>query len=239
MRRLGLVAALMLLPAFTGAQRNAPGRTEAPLIISAIAKDLPCAGKPDLFSNGMVDRCRFTSGHRIGEHLIPAGSIAYFSPSGGLERVVLGREAAFCGQSLPAKATLFFGGGGELRDFWVHEKVKIQGFMLDDLEEGFGHRLRPDGKLHVVRLAEEAVVDGVPCATTLPLFRGWWHSIRLGGKSAVWFHPSGRLQQCMLARDATVASERFKRGDVVLLHDDGSLDKESPKLDWKPWPQLK
>lgn len=225
-----------LTPAPLTAQRNATS-LQTPTVITGNPRDVPCAGTPTRHNTGMVRACRLSADHRFGEHVVPAASDVEFSPMGALISARLGRESPFYGQALPARATVFFGADGEVRDFYVHEVAVIQGLPIDDFQQGVGAMLYRSGKLRAVRLARATVVDGVPCVTTAPLFRGFWHSIT--SPNLVWLFEDGSLEQCLVARDTTVRGESLARGDVVRFDRDGARNRTLPPLDWQGWTRLR
>ncbi len=98
-----------------------------------------------------------------------------------------------------------------------------------------GHMLHASGKLRAAWLAGEETIDGVPCASKLPLLGGAWHALRLGAQAMAWFYDDGRLRQAMLARDAIIHGQALRKGEVVSLRRDGTLDAAAKKLDWSGW----
>jgi hypothetical protein len=199
------------------------------------AQEVPCQGKAALHANGRIKHCRVGVVYRIGQHELPAGTSVHFSPSGQLTIAELTAEATIYGQQIPAEATLFFGSDGAMRTFWLHTSTVLRGYPLGRKEQGVGHMLYPNGKFRAIWLAEPTEIQGIPCASSLPLFRGGWHAMRLGAQKMTWFYDDGRLQQAMLSRDLSIQGHKFKRGDVIQLRRDGTLDRTSAKLDWQGW----
>lgn len=202
-------------------------------------QEVPCAGLPKLHGNGRIEQCTLAREHRLGEVTLPAQTQVKFHPMGGVAEAVLGAQAEVRGQVLPAQATLFFDSAGRVRHFWLLAEATLQGHRLRGMGTAYsghlGHMLHANGNLRAAWLAGEEVIDRIPCASRLPVFRGAWHAVRLGAQAMVWFHPDGRLRQAMLARDATVQGRAFKKGEVVSLRKDGTLDPAAEKLDWKGW----
>lgn len=239
-QRLALIAAVAMLAlplrgAFARRVEAVAARSMTRVEAKPFAQDVPCEGTPKRHDNGNLKRCRLASDHRFGQHRLPAGTQVEFAPSGQLEIAVLAREAIIYGQPLPARATLFFGPDTKLLHFWLHEETLLQGHRVASKEDGVGHMLYPNGTLRAIWLAEPEVVQGVPCARSLPFGQGWWHAIRLGAQAMTWFYDDGRLQQAMLSRNITIQGRPLKRGDVIKLNRDGTLDLTSPKLDWQGW----
>ena len=166
----------------------------------------------------------------MGAHRFPPGSVLTFAPSAALERVVLGREAAIYGQVLPANTTLHFWQDNRLRHFWLPVETTIQGYRLAARSDGAGDRLHPNGRLEAVWLIEDREVDGVPCTSSANPLRLGFQVWRLGTQRMVWFHDSGRLRQCLVARDAVVRGQRVHRGEVTVFTPAGDVDPGAPKI---------
>ena len=201
-----------------------------------VAQSVPCDATPKRRSDGTIESCRLATAYRLGSIELPISTEVTFFKSGVVNGAKLGGPTAVDGEPLPDGATLYFTSAGLPYDFFLERNGLYKGHHLVAISlgvHGVGHILRTDGKLKAIRLSEEETIDGIPCASTLPIFRGWWHGIRIGAQSQVWFYEDGRLQQAMLARDVTIQGHKFKAGDVVMLNRDGTLDLTSPKLDWK------
>lgn len=208
----------------------APVLAVAPLQLQA--QGMSCEGTPKRRTDGTIERCRLAAEYRVGNIALPAGSDLTVRTSGVVLEAVLRGPTMVGGQPLPDKATLSFDSAGIPYDFFLDKSAVYKGHHLRAKDKGVGHMLYPDGKLRAIWLAEEEVIDGIPCASNLPLFGGWWHAITIGAQAMAWFYENGQLQQAMLSRDFTIQGHSFKKGDVVRLNRDGTLDLTSPKLDW-------
>ena len=198
-----------------------------------------CADAPKRFDNGKLELCTLTHEYRMSELTLPSGSVLTFSKDGVLTEAFLGDRAVIYGQELPRQATLFFDPKGRMRHFWLREETSIQGHQLRSMGKGYtgylGHMLYTNGKLRAAWLAGEEMIDGVPCASKLPLLRGAWHAVKLGAQAMVWFYDEGHLRQAMLARDAIIQGHAFKKGEVISLRRAGTLDAAAKRLDWSGW----
>ena len=201
----------------------------APVAFVLPQDGIPCAETPSKYQTGRIKRCTLTQEHRIGAHLLPPGSEVYLDETGALAQVVLGAEAAFSGQVLPAKASVFFEPDGRMRFFWLHEDAVIQGHRIRGHEDGAGNRLHPNGTVRAIWLAGDEEIDGIPCTSSGNLLRMGMRVTSLGTKRMAWFHDNGRLQQAMLSRDAVIQGHAFKKGDLISLRRDGTLDLDAPK----------
>ena len=55
-------------------------------------------------------------------------------------------------------------------------------------------------------------------------------AMSLGTRRMAWFYDNGRLQRAMLSRDAVIQGHTFKRGDIIRLRRDGTVDLTAPTL---------
>lgn len=225
-----MLLALVILAAAPAASPRGAMVVLAPANRHALQSNLPCVDKATLHRNGTVKHCRLASEHRFGVQLLPAGSDVYLLETGVPERIVLGAGAAFNGQVLPAKATVFLERDGRLRSFWLPEDAVIQGHRIPGQEDRRGNRLHPNGTVRAVWLVGDQEIDGIPCTTSGNVFRMGLRVIRLGSRRMAWFYDNGRLQQAMLSRDAVILGHAFKKGDIISLRRDGTVDLAAPKL---------
>jgi hypothetical protein len=196
----------------------------------ALQSSIPCVAKPRLHRNGAIKHCRLANEHRFGAHVIPPGSDVYLHDTGVPWRIVLGADAAIYGQVLPAKASIFLERDGRLRFFWLHEDAVIQGHRIPGHEDGQGNRLHPNGTVRAIWLAGDQEIDGIPCTSSGNVLRMGMRVMHLGTKRMAWFHDNGRLQQAMLSRDAVIQGHAFRKGDIISLRRDGTLDVAAPPL---------
>lgn len=203
------------------------------------AGEVLCAGTPKWHYNGQIEQCTLARDYRSGDLSLPEGSLVTFTKTGMLAEAFLAAPVVVSGQTLPAKATLFFDSAGRMRHFWLREEAVIQGYRLRAMGKGYigylGHMLHPNGKLRAAWLAGEEVIDGLPCASKFPFLQGGWQAIRLGAQAMAWFYEDGHLRQAMLARDTTIQGQVFRKGEVLSLRRDGTLDLVTQKLDWNGW----
>lgn len=203
------------------------------------AGEVPCAGTPKRHDNGQIEQCSLARDYRIGDLSLPEGTLVTITKTGMLAEAFLAAPVVVSGQTLPPKATLFFDSAGRMRHFWLREEAVIQGYRLRAMGKGYtgylGHMLHVNGKLRAVWLAGEEVIDGIPCASKLPFLQGGWQAIRLGAQAMAWFYEDGHLRQAMIARDTAIQGHAFRRGEVLSLRRDGTLDLVAQKLDWNGW----
>lgn len=198
----------------------------------AAAGDDPvaCRTAPSRHDDGRLKSCVTAAAATLGEQSVPAGSAVWFGTDGRLARVRLAEAAPVFGLVLPAGTELFYGRDGRLRHFWLPADTELQGHLVRGQDDGAGNQLHPNGRLRAIWLAEDAVIDGVPCSSAHSVWRFGFGVLRLGTQRMAWFHDNGRLRQAMVARDVVLDGQAFRAGEVVSLTRDGRVDLQAEKL---------
>lgn len=195
-----------------------------------VDREALCASQVKYFHDGKPSFCQISRSFFIGNIQIPPASSIAFNPSGEFGSVWLGEEGVVYGQPLPAGSVLHFGSANRLRHFWLPKDTILQGHLVRGQDDGAGNRLHPNGKLLAIWLAQDEVIDGIPCTSSGNVLRMGFGVIRLGTQRMAWFYDNGRLQQAMLAQDLTLQGHSFKKGDVVSLSRDGTVILDAKKL---------
>lgn len=214
----------------TNSQASADGaasgraRTE-----QAIPNAVSCTGTAERYADGRVRQCELARDTTFGGQPVPAGSRITLGPDGMPNMASLARESPVYGQPLPAATVLHFA-DGRLRHFWLPADTLIQGHLVRAQDDGAGARLHPNGRLLAIWLAQDEIIDGVPCTSSGNVWRMGFGVIRLGTMRMAWFRPDGRLQQCMLSRDMTLDGHALRKSDVVSFDIDGHVDLIAEKL---------
>ena len=116
------------------------------------------------------------------------------------------------GQPLPEGTTLCFTESGELDWCFLPEDTEIQEHLCRGEGHGFMTCFYPDGRLRLIWLARDEIIDGVPCAR----FRHF-------SNNSVSFHENGKLKSCQLSEDYAIGEKTFKKGEVIRFDKNGSL----------------
>ena len=190
----------------------------------------PCASQVKYYPDGKPSSCQVSQAFLVGNIQIPSGSDIALRPNGEVGSAWLGKDGTVYGQALPAGTALHFGDGDRLRHFWLPRDTVLQGHLVKGQDDGAGSRLHPNGKLLAIWLAQDEVIDGVPCTSSGNVLRMGFGVIRLGTQRMAWFYNNGRLQQAMLSQDVTLQGHSFKKGDVISLGLDGKVDLNAKKL---------
>jgi len=189
-----------------------------------------CASEVKYYQDGKPRSCQVANAFMVGGIEIPPRSSVAFRSDGEVGSAWLGKDSPVYGQILPEGTVLHFSSGGRLRHFWLPKDTVLQGHLVKSQDDGAGSRLHPNGKLLAIWLAQDEVIDGVPCSSSGNVLRMGFGVIRLGTQRMAWFHDNGRLQQAMLSRDFTLQGHSFKAGEVISLDLEGRVDLNVKKL---------
>lgn len=104
--------------------------------------------------------------------------------------------------------------------FLLHNS-EIQGILCrGDKHRGWETVFYVNGKLAEAWLARTEEIQGVPCMAAsfrTEILRSFFGSARVN------FHDNGTLKRCKLAKDTTIESHAFKKGDIVQFDREGKL----------------
>jgi hypothetical protein len=144
------------------------------------------------------------------------GSVEYFQ-NGTLKSCTLGREDTLSGQPLPPGTVVNLTPEGHLDWCFLQENTMIQGHLCCGSGHGFMTGFHPNGQLKTAWLAQDEVIQGIPCA------RYRFLSVLFGGGERTLFDESGRLRYCTLSKDITIENQNLKKGDEVRFDKDGKV----------------
>jgi hypothetical protein len=140
---------------------------------------------------------------------------AGFFPSGRLESCALAEDYAVQRHALPARTWIHLRESGELASVWLPRDAMVQGHLCRGTgNRGWSVTFYPDGGLRTCYLAEEAVVQGVPCRKG-----SFWGEIR--GGVYIRFHRNGRLATCSAARSFVLHGTGYRHRERVWLDVEG------------------
>ncbi len=195
-------------------------------------KAAPCVNRIKYYADGKPSSCQVSQAFMVGNIQIPAGSDISLRPNGEVGSAWLGQDGSVYGQTLPAGTALHFGKGDQLRHFWLPKETvtSMQGHLVKGQDDGAGSRLHPNGKLLAIWLAQDEVIEGIPCTSSGNPLRVGLAAARLGTQRMVWFYDNGRLQQAMLSQDFTLQGHSFRKGEVISLDSEGKVDLNAKKL---------
>jgi len=146
-----------------------------------------------------------------------APGFAWFFNDGRLANCTVSRETAFGEITIPAGSEIFLAPDGRPRSVFLAHDARVNGYLCRGGKRAWSTALYPSGKLKTCWLAEDTVVDGVPC------MRAGFVADVFGGGAATDFQEDGRLRACKLARDFKLGDRVFRRGDHIRLDAAGKL----------------
>jgi hypothetical protein len=140
---------------------------------------------------------------------------AGFFASGRLESCPLAGEALVQGHAFPALTWIHLRESGELDSVWLPGDAPVQGHLCRGTgNRGWSVAFYPDSGLRSCYLAEEAVVQGVPCRKG-----SFWGEIRGGVYTG--FHRNGGLATCSAARSFALDGTSYRKRERVWLDAEG------------------
>ncbi len=148
------------------------------------------------------------------------GRIEYYK-SGKLMHCSLAREDTLSGQPFAAGTGVHFTEEGQFEWCFLRENTEIQGYLCRGQAHGFQTRFHPNGQLRTAWLAEDQVIQGIPCAK-FRFLSAVFNPIH-GKHGNTSFHENGQLRYCELSENFTIEGQRFRRGDAVRFDRDGKL----------------
>ncbi len=145
-----------------------------------------------------------------------AGSVEYYQ-NGEVTSCTLGREDTLSGQPLPAGTVVHLTPEGYLDWCFLQQNTEIQGHLCRGQGHGFMTGFYPNGQLKTAWLAQDEIIQGIPCAK----FR--FMSFLFGGGDKTVFDENGRLRFCTLSENFTIEGHKLRKGDEVRFDKEGQL----------------
>lgn len=148
---------------------------------------VPCTGYIDFYKNGKLESCTLARDDTISGQPLPAGTVVHFKPDSVFD---------WC---------------------FLQQTTEIQGHLCRGQSHGFMTGFHPNGQLKTAWLAEDEVIQEIPCAK----FR--FLSVIFGGGDGTYFHENGKLKFCTLSEDFTIDGRELERGDHLRFDEEGKL----------------
>lgn len=152
-----------------------------------------------------------------------SGRIEYYK-NGNLEHCSLARDDTLSGQLFAAGTGVHFTEEGIFEWCFLRKTTEIQGYSCRGEGHGFMTRFYPNGQIRTAWLAEDQIIQGIPCAKFrfLSAVIGWAEGAE-DKNGSTGFHENGKLRRCELSENFTIEGHRFRRGDAVRFDRDGKL----------------
>lgn len=152
-----------------------------------------------------------------------SGRVEYYE-NGNLKYCDLAREDTLSGQPLAAGTGVHFTEDGVFDWCFLREDTEIQGYLCRGEGHGFMTVFHPNGKVRNVYLADDEVIQGIPCARfrfLSAVFNPIHH--KYGSTN---FYDDGSLKYCELSENFIIEGQSFRRGDALRFDRDGRLISE-------------
>ncbi len=145
------------------------------------------------------------------------GEVEYYK-SDTMEFARLAHDDTVFGQWFLAGTGIHMTKDGRIDWCFLPKDCKIQGHTFS----GGGHEwmteFYPSGKLKSGGLAEEELIDGIPCAPGT-----FWNEV-FGGGGRTYFYESGKLMYAKVAHEVTYQGHLIEKGKHIKLKEDGSFE---------------
>jgi hypothetical protein len=174
------------------------------------------------FDNGKIKTCVLSNDFTIEGYKFPINSKVNFNYNGSLSHVELGSEAIILNQFFPKGTIILLNHWGEKFNFWLSKPMKIQDHHLDSRNDGIGDCLYPNsGKLKKFWLAQEEIIDGIPCTSSANIIKYGWSAISKGTDRMIYLFENGKLKQAMLSKDYIIKDKHFTKGNIITFDENG------------------
>lgn len=133
---------------------------------------------------------------------LPCQRWVWWYEDGRIDNLELAQDRNVQGHDFPAATRLFFDREGRLAHAWLSQQTEVDGFPCRGrwkIDTAF----HPNGHVKAFFPPEDLELDGVLCEASV------FHPVYL--------HPDGRLQQCKLAADVTLAGHTYAKGETLRL----------------------
>lgn len=155
-----------------------------------------------------------------GVHCAPTGNFsAETFPDGTLRSCPVLNDTVIAGHSLFADTWITLDSLRRLEHAWLSRNTVLAGHLCKGTGfKGYSVRFREDGSLRLCFLAEDSVIDGVPC-----VHGSFWTEIRGGRKSVLLVHPDGTLAGCQASRAFSANGVRYRKWDRLARDSRGAV----------------
>jgi hypothetical protein len=136
---------------------------------------------------------------------------------GSVEQCLLAESTDFFGHALMPGTVVNIRADGTPKGAWLPRDQPLDGHVCRGTGAGgWSVDFHPSGRLRGCFLADEEVIQGVPCRKGT-----FWTEVT--GGAYVGFHENGRLERCAAARDVVVGGYAFRARREVRLDADGRV----------------
>lgn len=149
--------------------------------------------------------------------IICEGMVTYYK-DGKLETCILARDDTLSGNLIPAGSGIALDRNGIISRCSLPRDTYIQGhFCKGEGPTSWHTCFYPDGKLSLIWLAKDEVIQGIPCKEAS------FMSDVFGGGAGVSFHQNGKLKRCKLSGGVTIGGKSYEKGEHLNFDSTGTL----------------
>ena len=149
-----------------------------------------------------------------------SNKIEYYQ-NGNIEFCTLSREDTLSGQPLPVGTGVHFTEEGVFNWCFLQQDTRIQGRLCRGGGHDFMTAFHPNGQLKTSWLAEDEVIQGIPCSKFRFLSAVF---VGIHGKTGqTSFYENGQLRYCELSKKIIIEGKPYRKRDAVRFNSDGKL----------------
>jgi hypothetical protein len=138
--------------------------------------------------------------------------IEYYT-NGNIEFCNLAQIDTLSGQILPKGTGVHFTNVGVFNWCFLPEDMFIQGHKCRGGGHSFMTSFYPNGQLKIAWLAENEIIQEIPCSKFRFLSAIFYSFHGKSGKTS--FYDNGQLKYCELSKDKVINSVQYSKGDAV------------------------
>ena len=149
-----------------------------------------------------------------------SNKIEYYQ-NGNIEFCTLSREDTLSGQPLPGGTKVHFTEDGVFNWCFLEQDTRIQRHLCRGGGHSFMTAFHPSGQLKTAWLAEDEVIQGIPCSKFRFLSALF---VDIHGKTGqTSFYENGQLRYCELSEKKIIEGKPYRKRDAVRFNSDGKL----------------
>lgn len=148
--------------------------------------------------------------------LTTSGDVTYYE-NGALYTAFIARQDTLYGHVFPAGSRITLRPDSTLKWTFLAHDAPLEGIMCRGHGHDYMNAFHPNGRLQVAWLADDQVVQGVPCMGAT-----FWRDV-FGRGVGVHFATNGRLIKAKVSEDITIQGHSFEKGDHVRFDSLGVL----------------
>lgn len=174
----------------------------------------PCKGVITFFDTGSIHSLDLAEPATV-EGYPCKGEVSYHK-NGKLETIQLTEAMEIAGVNVPTRSFVRFDSEGRLNRLVLSEDTEIQGYLCEGGQLFWGGKhtgFHENGTLSLCWVAQDTVVQGIPCST--------------GNNRCLSFYDNGNLRYCILSEEFELDGKVFKEKTCLFLDEEGNYEKHT------------